>query len=319
MEKDNFYRDLGNTGYKVSTLCFGVLTIGPRQRNLPLGEGAALLRYALELGVNFFDTAELYETYPYIREALKSWTKETVITTKSYAVTAAEMRKSLERARREMQLDTIPVFLLHEQESAASLRGHRGALEYLLEAKEKGLVGAVGLSTHTVAGVRAGASHPGLDVIHPLYNYKGWGMRDGTPEEMREAILYAIQMGKGVYLMKALAGGELAPEAEKALRAALGVPGVSAVAVGMQTREEIEFNLQVVKGLTPADDLKEKVRSQPRKVHFESWCRGCGRCIARCPFDALSMKDGKPVVDYNACMTCGYCSEACEVLAIKIW
>ncbi|NLW08227.1 MAG: 4Fe-4S binding protein [Firmicutes bacterium] len=311
-------RRLGNTGFFVSPLCFGTLTLGPCQRNLSLAEGEGLIRYALDLGVNFFDSAEIYGTYPYLGRALRGRQADTVVVAKSYAVTAGEMKKSVEKARRELEMDMIPIFLLHEQESAATLRGHRGALEYLLEAKEKGLVGAVGLSTHTVAGVRAGALHPGIEVIHPLYNLKGWGIQDGGPEEMAEAIALAVAMGKGVYLMKVLAGGHLAREAEKALRFALELPGISAVAIGMQSKEEIDFNYQIVCGQSPAPTLREKVGGHPRRLFIESWCTGCGRCVERCPFGALRLSGGKARVDHGACMTCGYCSEACEILAIKV-
>ena len=55
----------------VTPIGFGVLTVGNTQLNLPVEEGAEVLRYALERGINFLDTAQYYETYPYIREALK--------------------------------------------------------------------------------------------------------------------------------------------------------------------------------------------------------------------------------------------------------
>ena len=61
---------LGNTGIKVSRAGFGVLPMGPSQLALPVEEGAAVLRYALERGFNFVDTAQYYRTYPYIRRAL---------------------------------------------------------------------------------------------------------------------------------------------------------------------------------------------------------------------------------------------------------
>lgn len=311
-------RRLGNTGFWVSPLCYGTLTMGPLQKNLSLAEGEALIKYALDLGVKFFDSAEIYGTYPYLGRALRGRQAEVVVVGKSYAVTAAEMKKSVEKARRELAMETVPVFLLHEQESAATLRGHRGALEYLVEAKAKGLVGAVGLSTHTVAGVRAGALAPEIEVIHPLYNMRGWGIRDGSPAEMAEAIALAVTMGKGVYLMKVLAGGHLSGEAEKALRFAMELPGISAIAVGMQSKEEIDFNHQIICGENPVPALREKVGSRPRRLFIESWCTGCGRCVKRCPFGALRLSGGQARVDYGICMTCGYCSEACEIMAIKV-
>mgnify|MGYP001260788705 CR=1 FL=1 len=87
---------LGDTGIKVSRLCFGSLTITPFQANLPIKEGAELIKYAYSKGVNFLDTAELYDNYDYIREALKDINRnDFVITTKCYAYDkkTAEERK----------------------------------------------------------------------------------------------------------------------------------------------------------------------------------------------------------------------------------
>ncbi len=63
---------LGDTGIEVSKLCFGSLTMTPFQADLSVKEGAYLIEYAFERGINFLDTAEIYENYNYIRQALKS-------------------------------------------------------------------------------------------------------------------------------------------------------------------------------------------------------------------------------------------------------
>ena len=54
---------LGKSGLDVTELCFGTLILGHLQANLPPGEGAIAVRRALELGVNFIDTAKGYKTY----------------------------------------------------------------------------------------------------------------------------------------------------------------------------------------------------------------------------------------------------------------
>ncbi len=51
------YVDLGNTGINVSKLCFGGLIIGPLQADLSPLQGAEIILKAIELGVNFIDTA----------------------------------------------------------------------------------------------------------------------------------------------------------------------------------------------------------------------------------------------------------------------
>lgn len=160
------YRVLGNTRIKVSRMCFGSLTIGPLQRNLSISEGSRLILQALEVGVNFIDTAQLYRNYGYIRQALRGWREEVVIATKSYAYTAEMMKNALEEARRELDLDLIPIFMLHEQESEHTIRGHWPALEYLLKAREQGKVRAVGISTHYVQGWQERASTRRLRWFH---------------------------------------------------------------------------------------------------------------------------------------------------------
>lgn len=132
-------RLLGNTGIEVSRLCFGSLTMTPFQANLSIKEGADLIVYAYERGINFIDTAEIYENYDYIRQALKSIPREDyVISTKTYAYTKELARESLDKALKELNLDYIDIFLLHEQESEHTIRGHYPAIEYLLQQKKLG-------------------------------------------------------------------------------------------------------------------------------------------------------------------------------------
>ena len=161
-------RLLGGTNIPVSRLCFGTLTIGPLQANLPIQEGASLIRAAIERGVNFLDTAELYGTYPYIREAISGMNRsDIVIASRSYDYTYESMKKSVEFALRSMNIDYLDLFLLHEQESALTLKGHREALRYLEDARDRGIIRAIGVSTHYIQCVEAALGMPEIDVIHP--------------------------------------------------------------------------------------------------------------------------------------------------------
>src|SRR4029453_10480567 len=57
------YVRLGNSGLKVSRICLGCMTYGtPRWRPwvLEVGEGRPFIKRAVELGINFFDTADMY-------------------------------------------------------------------------------------------------------------------------------------------------------------------------------------------------------------------------------------------------------------------
>ena len=310
---------LGNTGLAVSRLCFGTLTLGPLQAALPLEDGAQLLCRAIERGVNFFDTAQLYGSYPYIRRAMEISGKcDVIISTKTYAHTRALAVLALEEARRELGRDYIDIFLLHEQESKHTLRGHREALEYLLEQKQRGVIGAVGLSTHMVAGVRAAIDFE-LDVVHPLLNLTGLGICDGSRQDMQAAVQQAYDVGMGVFSMKALGGGNLFRKAELCLEYALSLPYVHSVAVGMQSESEVHANIDFFEGKGFSRTAKMDLLGKTRRLHIESWCEGCGVCISRCGQSALSI-DAKSIAvcDAGACLLCGYCGAVCPAMAIKI-
>lgn len=312
------YVKLGNTGIKVSRLCFGGLVIGPLQANLSIARGAEVIVKALDYGVNFIDTAELYGTYPHIREAIRRTGKKPVISAKSYAFTADGAAESLEKARKELDLDVIDIFMLHEQESRLTLRGHREALEYYISAKGKGLIKAVGVSTHNIEVVEACANMDGIDIIHPIINKDGIGIGDGTIDEMLEAVKDAYDRGKGIYAMKALGGGNLLNSYKESMEFVLGIPFVHSIAVGMQSTEEVIMNVKVFDGEEVSEDIREAVGRKTRKLHIDYWCEGCGKCVERCKQDALDIVDGKAVVSKDKCVLCGYCGSVCPQFAIKI-
>lgn len=312
------YRELGSTGLKVSRLCFGALTIGPLQANYPLWQGAEVIRHALERGVNFIDTAELYRTYPYIREALKDWPGETIIASKSYAYTRAGMAQSLEQARRELDRDVVDIFLLHEQESHLTLKGHREAYEYLLEAKARGTIRAAGISTHAVAGVKAAAALADIDVIHPLINIAGVGIMDGTRDEMLAAIEAARAAGKGIYGMKPMGGGNLLARVDEALQYVLALDCLDAIALGMKSPAEADMNIRIFNGREIPAELREQVAAEKRRLHIEGWCTGCGRCVERCRQGALYINAGQAVAQQEKCLLCGYCGPVCPDFCIKV-
>ncbi|HHW14514.1 MAG TPA: 4Fe-4S binding protein [Firmicutes bacterium] len=320
------YRELGRTGLVVSRLCFGALTIGPLQARLSPEEGGRLIRAAYEAGINFFDTAELYGTYPHLRRGLEGIPDGVVLASKAYAPDADGMRQSVEGALRALGREPVGLFALHEVDSAAQLRGHAGALEYLVRAKQAGLIQAVGLSTHSAEAVRAAALTPEIDVIHPLVNRAGLGVKGGL-KAMLEAMALAASIGKGLYAMKPLGGGHLRAAAAESLGWAWGLPGVAAVAVGMRSEAELRFNAGLLARLAGEPDAPDEAQlarwsaeigSTGRWLHVEAWCAGCGTCVEACPAGALRLEAGRAVVDRERCLLCGYCGGACPEMALKI-
>jgi len=312
------YTELGKTGITVSRMCFGALVIGPLQVNLKPEEGARVIRAALERGVNFIDTAELYGTYGHIREALKGLDKRPVVATKSYAWNAADAAKSVEKARRELDADVLDIFLMHEQESRLTLRGHREALEFYLNEREKGRIKAVGVSTHNVEVVRAICEMPEIDVVHPLVNKSGIGIGDGTIDDMLDAVRQAWECGKGIYSMKPLGGGNLLHSYEECMDFVLNLPFIHSIAIGMQNIEEVEMNVLRFEGEEIPERLKKSAAIREKHLHIDYWCSSCGRCIERCKQSALSLAGGKAAVDRDKCVLCGYCGSVCPQFAIKI-
>ena len=305
---------LGGSGLSVSKLCFGTLTMSPLQRNMSPERGAELLVYAYERGVRFLDTADLYETYPHIRLALRK-APDYVISTKAYCYDRATARAALERAFRGVDREYIDLFMLHEQESLYTLRGHEEALDFLEEQRALGRIGAVGASTHYAGCVRACARFPKIRVVHPILNLGGVGIRDGSREDMESAVALAREYGIGVFAMKPLGGGHLIASNREAMEYALTSPLIDSVAVGMQSAAEIDANVAIAEGdAAPMDAL----RGRRREMMVHDYCEGCGRCAERCHQRAISIVDGRARIDSSKCVFCGYCARVCPQFCIKV-
>jgi predicted aldo/keto reductase-like oxidoreductase len=291
--------------------------MGPLQQNLPLLEGAGILEFGFENGINCLDTAELYQTYPYIKLALKS-KPDAVVITKCYAYDAATAKSSFRAAVEGIGREYIDVFMLHEQESAHTIRGHYEAIEYFLKRREEGAIGALGLSTHHVAGVLGANRYPELSVIFPLVNLTGIGIADGNRDDMEQATMQAHALGKGVIAMKPFGGGHLLSRREEAIQYMRGLPYVHTIAVGMQTKAEVLYNVAAFVGKTPPEEAAAGISLQPRRLMIHDWCEGCGKCALRCKSGALRLEGGVAVVDNEKCVRCGYCASACPQFCIKV-
>ncbi|MEZ0536169.1 aldo/keto reductase [Caldicellulosiruptoraceae bacterium PP1] len=309
----------GNTDLLVSRLCFGTLTMGPLQKKLKISEGAKLLSYAYEKGINFIDTAELYNTYPYIKESINISGFRPIICTKSYAYDKKTAKFSLEKALNEMNIDYIDIFLLHEQESDLTIKGHYEAIEYFLKAKQEGFIKHFGISTHFVSGVLAALKYKEIEVIHPIFNFKGIGIVDGDIKSMYDAIKLAYNNGKGIFAMKALGGGNLLKDYHEALSFILSCKEIHSVAIGMQDFSEIDMNIEVFNnGVKNINQEKLNSIIKNKKLHIEEWCSLCGECVKHCHQNALIIENNKLKIEYDKCLTCGYCSTYCKNMAIKI-
>lgn len=313
------YSILGNTGIKVSELNFGVLPMGPLQANMPVEEGAKIILTGLNAGINFLDTAQIYCTYPYIKEALRNYKSEVVIASKSHATGYQEMKEAVLEACREMEHDYIDIFHLHApREDKNVFQKRSGALSCLIDLKRDGLIRAIGVSTHAIEVVEKAAEVKEVDIVFPIINKIGLGIIGGSPEEMILAIKKVSAQGKGIYAMKALAGGYLINQLQDALEFVRNIVEIQSISVGMVHQRELEINLKIFENqiLDPEGLIKET--NSRKRLLISNFCEGCGTCVKYCPNQALSLKGGKAVVDYNQCLTCGYCVPHCPLFALRI-
>lgn len=309
---------LGQTGLKVTQLCFGALPIGPNQLAVPVAEGAQVIGLALDSGVNFVDTAQSYRTYDYIEPALAGRRDKVIIASKSAAASYEDMEAAIKQALAALKLERIGIFHLHAARVTPEVFEQRaGALRCLVEAKRAGIIQAVAIATHSVTTLREAARRDEIDVIMPIINIKGLGILHGSRDEMVEAIRYAAGQGKGLYAMKVLGGGNLLDDMRSALRFAFGLPELASMAVGMVSRTEVEANVRIFSGLVEAPDPDSSV-FQVKTMNVMSFCQGCGTCVDACPNLALTVVGGKAVVDRELCLLCGYCAPVCPQFAIRV-
>lgn len=309
---------LGQTGIEVTRLCFGTLTMSPLQAGIPVEEGVPVIREALERGVRFIDTAQAYGSYPYIAPALKGYGDEVVIASKSGKATYEEMRDAVEECRQALDRDVIPVFLLHNVNSVEDLQHRQPALDYLIEAKSKGLIKAVGLSTHTGRMVEVALDRPELEVVMPIINQKRIGQLDSSEYDMLDLLHRARLAGKGIYAMKPLGGGHLYDDAEGALKWIISQPDIDSIALGMRRQSELEYNLAVFEGRPVTDEMRRAAKQNRKSVFVSYFCAGCGSCVRACANHALSLVNGRATCDHEKCVLCGYCRAACPRFAIRL-
>ncbi len=310
---------LGNTGIMISPLVFGTLPLGYLQANLSPKEGGRLIRHGLENGINLIDTATLYETYQHVNAALEGFTGEVTIATKTHASDPQTARGHIERGLRELGREQLDLVHLHAARVADPFTERAGALEELLKMKQEGKIAHIGLSTHYISAVNKATEHPEIEVIHPLINITGMGILDGSAEEMASAIRRSAATGKGIYAMKALAGGNLISEARKSFAYVMGLEGVHGLAVGMLSEKEIDANIALFSDMPVDESVWKELESRRRRLAImKGFCKRCGNCVAACVNNALTQDDGIPVVDETACVLCGYCGAECPEFIIRV-
>ncbi len=311
---------LGSTGLKVTQLCFGTLTMSPMQRDLSPKDGGSLIMYGLRSGINFIDTAQMYGSYPHVKEALRSWGGERpVVSSKSAAKDRPTMKAAIDECLNETGLDYIDIFLLHAVRDVGDYDSRAEALKALQEAKQAGKIRFIGASSHSARTIDFLSHQKEIDILHPMFNKDGIGILDVELSEMKQILRFAKAAGKGIYAMKPLGGGHLRNSVQESLEWVFKSNCVDAAAVGMTTIEEVQMNVAICRGEKVDSDFAQRVAGQPRRLFInEGICINCGKCIAACQQKALVKGEKHPQIKHEQCVLCGYCAPECPKFAIRI-
>lgn len=245
MEQSLWANRASMAGIGLSQVCFGTEHINCAA---PQFGGAILAEAARQYGVNFWDTDNSYGSITQVAAALKIVRREeVVICSKSYAASAKEAEADLARSLEELGTDYIDIFLLHEV-PAGSLERLMPGLEALTKAKQKGIIRAVGLSTHSASIVSQGADIPEIEIVCAPFNRQGTRIEEGALDSMRVALDRAHnQKGKGVYVIKTLGAGDLVHDVRGSLRWVLDHhASIDVYNIGVAALSELREDLSVV-------------------------------------------------------------------------
>ena len=229
------YVDFGRTGLRVSRLGFGGI---PVQRIDEPGT-RAMLKAAHEAGINYIDTARAYTvSEEWIGQALEELglRDEFILATKCRALTKAEMEAELAASLKKLRTDHIDLYQFHNPspENLDKILAPGGAMEALLEAKAKGVVGHIGITAHLSQTFEKALKVDEIETIMFPYNI--------VEQQGKELIDRCAEKGKAFIDMKPLAGGAI-EDGRLALRYVLSNPAVTVSIPGMAAPEELEQNV----------------------------------------------------------------------------
>ena len=197
---------LGKTGLSVSRVAMGTGSIGgnhqSNQTRLGLANFVKMAHHAYDRGIHFFDTADTYGSYPFVREVFKEVPREKItllgkMWTYNDASKAEPVDKAFDRFRTETGSDYFDIMLLHCMMNGKWPEEKKRYIDYFSEAKQKGMIKAVGVSCHNIEALRVAADNPWVDVILSRINPFQAHM-DGTPAEINAILEKARNNGKGI-------------------------------------------------------------------------------------------------------------------------
>jgi predicted aldo/keto reductase-like oxidoreductase len=195
-------RRLGRTGLQVSVLGFGAAVM----RAIPSDEATALLTYALDHGITYFDTAPGYGDSEVKLGSLAARRDEYILATKidpPFTRHAAE--QSITRSLQRLRTDHVDIVQLHGIGDTATLRaamGPEGAFPAMRAAQATGQVHYLGISSHDPAFLRTVIEDARFDMVLTPFNSL-------YQDAAQHLFPRARELDIGVVVMKPFASGAL--------------------------------------------------------------------------------------------------------------
>jgi hypothetical protein len=304
------YRKLGKTNEKVSILGFGCMRFPQKDGKIDEDKSLEMIRYAIDNGVNYIDTAYPYhngESEIVVGKALKGGYREKVnLATKlpSWLInTREDMDKYINEQLEKLQTNIIDFYLIHNlnKKDYKRLRDN-GLFDFIEKIKENKLVKHVGFSFHDTLDVfKEIVDDYDWDFTQIQYNYIDEDYQAG-----REGLLYAANKELGIIIMEPLRGGALVNNLSQGINEIIENSPVKKTAVewafkflydkeeislvlsGMSTLEQVVDNLKIAdtQGKLNSMTIDEQETINKLRDEFKSKikvnCTGCKYCIP-CP------------------------------------
>jgi len=269
-------RKLGKTGVNVTLLGLGgegvLRTFGDDD------EACALINRALDLGINYFESARAYSgSETYYGKALRERRKEIFLTSKSHARDRKGALEHLQETLKNMKTDHLDLWQVHDvrtEDDIQEIFGPGGAIEAFAEARQKGLIRFIGVTGHHDPEI--------LKKCINLFDFDTVLLPVNPAEPhyrsfLDEVVPLAKQKGMGIIGMKVYFRGFAAKipwyqSMEPFLRFALSQP-VSTVVIGCDNILQLEENVLFARKFTPMpdaemSDLIGKVKQFSRQLMY---------------------------------------------------
>ncbi|MCC6474917.1 MAG: aldo/keto reductase [Burkholderiales bacterium] len=207
-------RQLGKTGIRITEIGLGTNYVGGHNIYASVDEAAGerLVREALEAGITFFDTADVYgdgRCEELLRGALSGMGERIVLATKGGIVpgraagdpgrlnsTPAYLRSALQASLQRLGRESVDLYYIHRPDRRTPIEESFGAL---LRFKEQGLIRAAGLSNVTPVEIRAALGVGPVDAVQGCYNLLQREVEAETLDLCREQGISFIPWGPLAY------------------------------------------------------------------------------------------------------------------------